>query len=189
MFIFTMNRILILYLLLGTALVASAQETHMRKIRRKDSLALGTAWRSFVQAIDTRDTGRLRSMSFKTIDCISCFESGGYPENGDFLVPADTFIFHTFRNIFTSRLWKVIHHRPYFLLARSFPGYIQENVSLKKGEEFTIYEICYTTYKPDEWAPGHQGQTQIFQFVKVDRQFRFYGFVSVPGRKDYADGD
>ena len=55
-----------------------------------------------------------------------------------------------------------------------------KNLPNDYGNDLILYEVWIQTYSPNEWAKGHEGQNNAFQFVKINDKFKLFGLTSIP---------
>jgi hypothetical protein len=65
-------------------------------------------------------------------------------------------------------------------VVRKFNDWHPSYWDVNKNGVYILYEINYETYKQDEWQIGHEGQDYLFQFVKINGEFKFNGIQTIP---------
>jgi len=153
----------------------------LRKSNPSDSIELHKAWTFFLKAIENQDTKKIKETSLKNIDCALCISSDNNNEPEiDYIIPVDTFIYQSYKNFMESPVLKAIKTRGVKNSEIHISDYKPRNLPKSYGKNLILFEIVVQTYLPNEWAPGHEGQSHIFQFVKINKEFKFYGLTSIP---------
>lgn len=153
-----------------------------KKLSQDDSLALDNYWKEFYTAIEKKDTAKIRKMSLAEIDCDLCVTCNykKYTPPDDYIISIDTFLLSNIHEIVKSALWKAIKKRGYRVGLEIIYDYHRKNLPKDYGQDLLLYEIWIQTYLPNEWAKGHEGQSQAFQFINYKNEFKFYGMTSIP---------
>lgn len=144
------------------------------KVSSADSITIDKTWTKFKLAIDEGDTAAVRGLSFRKVDCELCTKSLNS------VVPIDTFIIGNMNQLLTSPIWKAVHKREYHLSQRTFYNCKLGIVPNSLGQNVEVYEVWIETYKPNEYVEGHEGQNHMFQFVRLNGEFKFHGMSSMP---------
>ena len=173
--------ILLLTLISTTSFAQQNEDEKWHKLSLTDSIELQKTWTEFKTALENNDAIKIKNLSLKKVDCILCFERNGKSAPPkDYVVTIERFIKHSAKSFKGSPLAKAIKTSGYFAQFRTLYDCKPRNLPAGYGKNLTIYELYIQTYKPDEWAKGHEGQSHVFQFVKVNGEFKFFGMTSIP---------
>jgi hypothetical protein len=163
---------------------AFAQNNEKEKWHRlsiADSIEIQKTWTLFKNSIVKEDYENLKKLSLKVIECDICLDRNNDkapPKN--YYVSIETFIKQSSRIFKESPFSNAIKTRGYNSAVRTILNYKPRNLPKDYGKDFTIYELYIQTFRPNEWAKNHEGQTHAFQFVKVKGEFKLYGLTSIP---------
>lgn len=157
-------------------------EMEFNELSEKESRSFVSYWMKFKNSIDDRDTAALKLLSLAKVDCDICFTktNNNYQPAANYSVSIDTFVIKLMLSLPYSKLWMALKNEGYSIYKRVIQDYTSENLSRDYGTKLVLYELWVQTYKPYEWAQGHEGQSHAFQFVKYNKEFRFYGITSIP---------
>ena len=151
-----------------------------KKISLKDSVELNKMTNDFIKAIENKETKKIKELSLEQIDCALCIATDYNHPPKDYIVPIDTLINQAYKDFLNSPLFKAIKSRGFRMSEMTIPEYKPRNLPSNYGKDLIVYEAWVQTYKPNEWAEGHEGQSHCFQFVKINNEFKFYGLTSIP---------
>lgn len=157
-------------LIVGLPLLAPAQQGG---VSPQDAVRLDKIWKVFLDGVSRRDTALLNTISLETVSCTPCAADAG--KNN--FIPADAF-FKYAANWPGKSLWQAITTKKYWvntIVTSSKP----ENVTATQ-KHFVIYELSFVTTEPNVVAPGHEGQSHLFQFIDIAGTLKFYGLATVP---------
>jgi hypothetical protein len=158
-------------LLFCSGMPASGQN----KISEKDKANLRNSWNRFRYALSIKDRQKLHSLSFDTISCFSCIPFEQNLES-KYEVPVDTFINQFFR-LANSREWTIILNTDTPILYLN--DHSKRKLFGKKSKEIlTWYEIIIQATPPDP-TTGYEGKQWVFQFVKQNDVFLFWGLTFI----------
>lgn len=159
------------------------QEKSPKKFYPRDSVEFNKAWETFKQALVSKDINSLHHLSLKKVNC-DLFETpdptATYDESVATNISIDKFIAEFYQDLSKLKLWSVIKTKRYHMAFEDISGVYLPNVKYRKGKPATIYEIWYLTFEPNEIAKGHEGQSEAFQFIKLNGAFKFCGMTSIP---------
>ena len=154
-------------------------------IDQNENIELANAWKIFLKAVLTNDMRKIRNLSVERIRCLSCLENTEkeakemikyqttepdwyeklYEEK--IYIPINAFCKQDYPIIFTKKFIKKLQD--------SKPAYAVEDFNGKK-----IYEVIITTSKPGESSLEHEGALHLFQFVKTNNGYKFWGIDTIP---------
>lgn len=159
---------LLIIFLIGLTVLSKGQST---QLTRSDSISISKTWSDMVQALIEKNPNKLKKLCFKNIDCTICisWDKIAKAPVDNFEVPADTFVKHVFSFVPNSKLWTLIKSDEKQILVSKF----------YQSDELR-YAIVFTTIKPGELGPKHEGAAILFEFKKVNSVFRLFSFDSVP---------
>ncbi len=148
-------------------------------------IELADAWQIFLQAVSTGDPKIIRNLSAERIRCLSCLENTEEEEKEmeiykatvpdwykrlyeeKIYIPVDKFCREDYPIIFTKQFIRK--------LRAVKPTYATEDYNDRK-----IYEVVVSTSKPGEMSPGQEGCLHLFQFIKTNSGYRFWGIDTIP---------
>lgn len=154
-------------------------------LENREKIELINTWKIFLQAVSTRDLNKIRNISVEKIRCLSCVDNTAEEDreienlqttNLDWYkklyeekvyIPINKFCEEDFPLIFTAEYMRKIQDRE--------PTYAVEDFNDRK-----IYEVIIPASKPGELAAGHEGVLHIFQFVKTNTGYKFWGIDTIP---------
>ncbi len=159
---------LLIILLLGLTFVSKGQSP---QLTHSDSILLSNTWSEIVNTLAESNSNKLKKHCLKKIDCSICISYEQiYKEPVDnFIVPVDTFVKHVFSFVPNSKLWTLIKSDE----KQIFVSKIYQSDELR-------YSIVFNTVKPGEMGPKHEGVSILFEFIKINSEFRLISFDSVP---------
>ena len=151
----------------------------------REKIALINTWKIFVKAVSVKDWNKIRKISVEKIRCLSCVDNTGqegkeienlqttdvdwykklYEEK--IYIPINKFCEEDFPIIFTAEFIKKIQD--------SEPTYAVEDFNDRK-----IYEVIIPRVKSGELPTAHEGVLHIFQFVKTEQGYKFWGIDTIP---------
>ncbi len=179
-----MKYIFILILLSFPKSSVFGQDLILGKPSKEDSSLLMSSWNLYIKAVENKDIKLIKTLSLSLIDCEICTANNSWSSldkpGEDSFIKVDSFANILFNEIAQTKIWAVIKSSIPATSTRSIKDYYPRSLKIKKGTKFTIYELGYQTWKPDEFAKGHEGASHIFQFVKLKGFFKLYGVTSVP---------
>ena len=153
-------------------------EMQFLKMDKSDSIEIDKTFQNLIKAIETKDAEKIKQISLPEIDCDLCSDQK-YSKK-DYYIPIQKFIKQAFKTYVNSPLAKAVETRGYRPMVRFIPNYKPRILPANYSKDMTIYELFVQTYKPNEWMPGHEGQSHAFQFVKVNGEFKLFGMTSIP---------
>jgi hypothetical protein len=157
------------------------EEEKWEKIDKSDSIELHKVWESFAQALEQKEADKIKKLSLPEIVCDMCIKNDEVkPADNDNIVPINTFITQSNRNLAESPLGKAIKKKRYKFSTRTIPDFKPSNIPGNTKRDLRLFEIWVATYLRDEWAKGHEGQSHVLQFVRVKGKLLFYGLSSIP---------
>jgi hypothetical protein len=147
---------------------------------KADTLQLLQSAHKFADAVNLKDVRKIREMSLTLVHCRLCIENPIPPKTSEyFYIKLNTFLGAAYREPELIKLWTVVKDRNEMINSYMLKKPFRQE-ALKGLDEVTIFEVFYTTFKPNELANGHEGQQTALQFVKLGRDFKFYGIDTVP---------
>ena len=149
-------------------------------LNRQDSSSFIAFLETFEESFELKDSLLIKQLSCKKINCDLCFTSTPPSSINGYAIPVDRFISSYLSEILAAKLWEELKNNNFSLYKRKILNYKSENLPIGYSDDLILYELCIATYKANEWAEGHEGQNHIFQFIKYEKFFMFYGFSSIP---------
>ncbi|HEY0029976.1 MAG TPA: hypothetical protein VGC65_04405 [Bacteroidia bacterium] len=144
------------------------------KISLWDSLVFNKVTTDFFKALESKDTKIIKSHSLKLIHCQLCDS-----KEHNLILPLDSFINQAY-NDFDTFLFESIKKgniRISEMLMRGFhPKYIPNNAE----NDLVVFEARVMTYEPSELNDGHDGLNYCFYFVKINNEFKFFLYNTIP---------
>ena len=161
-------RIKLLIILLGLTFVSEGQTI---QLTYSDSILLLNTWTEIVNILKEKNSNKLKEHCLKKVDCPICisYEQIYKVPVDNFIVPVDTFVKHVFSFVPNSKLWTLIKSDE----KQIFVSKIYQSDELR-------YSIVYNIVKPEEMGPKHEGVSILFEFIKINSEFRLISFDSVP---------
>lgn len=177
------NLSLILVLLfIGSALYG--QELQHFNSRSKDKIAVNKTWKKFKKALECKDKKNLRLLSLKRVDC-DLFQAPP-PEDSheqdiaNSYISIDTFLVRFYADLPKLKLWSVMKYKKYRIGEIAYNDFHPPNIQYQKSKSFKVSCIWYTIFEPNEITKGDEGESEAFEFVKINGKFKFYGLTSIP---------
>lgn len=142
-------------------------------------------WNDFLRHIENNDLTSFRNMSLSKIRCYDCLSNTEVEDkelskimnsNDDWhsliydkliFIEIERFIRNDYQLLFTPSFIEI--------LKKAETRYLE-----RVDDNETFIEVLVTTTNPGEVAPNHEGGQTVFQFLKVDEGYRFYGITSIP---------
>lgn len=152
-------------------------EAQSQKLSKADSSLLAQTFSEFIKAIEQKDTGKIKELSLANINCNFCLTNDLSEDN---IIPIDTFINQSYRNFVSSPLYNSIKKNRLHQSVGIIKEFKPKNVPDNFPKDLMLYEVWVQTYLPNEWAQGHEGQTHVFEFIKTNDIFKFFGLSSIP---------
>ena len=161
------------------------QSYGLEAIDHDETGELAKTWNIFLEAVAANDLKKLRNMSVERIRCLSCLDNTELEEREiekfkandpdwyeklyaeKIYIPVDTFYREDYPLIFTKQFIRILKDRTARYSAESFHG-------------LKIYGVIIATLKPGELSPGHEGCLYIFQFVRAEKEYKFWGIDTIP---------
>ena len=152
-------------------------EMEFKKISTKDSIELSTVFKKLLNAVENKNEKEFLKLTLAKIDCVNCkddsMEMINYVSNRDLYNNE----FKTFEN---SAVYKALKKRSFHTSCSVIKNYKPKNLPRTYSKDLILYEVWIQTYLPNEWAKGHEGQSNTFQFVKINNEYKLYGLSSIP---------
>jgi hypothetical protein len=160
-----------------TVVFAQKSNAVKNKLSQTDSLLLDSTWKIFVNAIETKQTDKIKLLSFNQIEC-ECYECFKWnkPSPTSKSIPIDTFIKYAYQNFPTSEKWSAVKTRKYVVILSEYWQW----KSLRLDKSSIIFELAFPTIYPGEYERGNEGEQYLFAFIKVHNKFKFRALSSVP---------
>ncbi len=142
-------------------------------------------WHEYLDAASTNNLKKLKNLSADRIRCLFCLENTEVEEKEiekctdtdpnwynkryeeKVYIPINTFLQEDYPLIFTKKFIERLRARQ--------PAYRAEHFHGQK-----IYGVIIQTLKPGELSPGHEGSLYIFQFLKTEKGYQFWGIDTIP---------
>jgi hypothetical protein len=170
---------LLITLLFFISLSLKAQEgseMELKKISIKDSIAVNKVFQKLLKAIESKQEKVFLELTLNKVECNNCVESSdmvNYVSNIDLYN-------NQFKTFETSAVYKALKKRGYHISTNEIKDYKPKNLPKSYAKDLILFEVWIHTYLPNEWAEGHEGQSNIFQFVKIGNEYKLYGLSSIP---------
>ena len=164
-------------LFLSTAVYG--QEYRTSKLTREDSLELSNVWAKFKHALEIKDIQILHRLSLPSIDCDLFQPMDTRPEQNP-NISIDTFLNEFYERFPDFKLWRAVKTKKYHMTTEPAIYSGQINIKSKRNKSLMLYYIWYLVFEPNEVAKGYEGQSEAFQFMKINGKFKFYGMTSIP---------
>ncbi|QHT69225.1 hypothetical protein GXP67_22600 [Rhodocytophaga rosea] len=146
---------------------------------KQDSLQLNQVWQKLFKAVQNQDINAVKALCLPKIFCVVCYPDV-VKDPEDYFISARTFTNQYLAKVFHEKVRSVIQSEAYNLWIHPVPDYLPSHLKLEKGQKLLLYELAVQTWKAGEYAPGHEGGTDLFQFVKVNEELKFYGHTTIP---------
>lgn len=159
-----------------TTLICKGQETI--KLTSKDSTEIIKTWKQFSASLKDGSRTKIKTLSQSRVDCLTCTPLDSVVN--DNFVSIDKFIDYILELSQTSKLGRAIEASPDNIWVTKYDDFLPKYWDIKIGTKFVIYQILFHTYKKNELAQGHEGGDHVFEFIKTNNKFVFYGFDVVP---------
>jgi len=170
---------MILSILVSITCMVHGQESKNNQLHFMDTVELGNVWGRFKKALKYRDIHTLHELSLKTVRC-DIFQVADINRDYNPFISLDTFLSQFFHAQPKLKLWSVMNTKKYFIRVEQPYRFPQPNIKSKKGKQLVVYEIWYNTITPNEYGDGSEGMQNIFEFVKVGKNYKFFGLSSIP---------
>lgn len=180
-----MKKGLLILFLLANLIIGPVHSYGSNIIDNNEYIELVNAWKIFLKAVSTNDIRKIKSLSVEKIRCLACLDNTEEEdkEMGKFMMTEPDWYEKLYKekifiliNKFCKQDYPIIFSKKFIKeLQNSKPTYIVEYFNDEK-----IYEVLITTTKPDKIAPGHEGGQHIFQFIKINNGYKFWGIDTIP---------
>lgn len=159
-------------------------QTECPKLSKTDSIGITQTFESFIRAIENDEKDKILDFCLSDIDCIDCIDldsthSAKFMEEGYFVSKSE-FCEKTLSTFLLSPVYKALKKKDFTSLVWLLIISTQKIYHKINGHDLTLYEVWIQTFSPNEWAEGHEGQSNAFQFVKIKNDFKLFGLTSVP---------
>jgi len=144
------------------------------KMSAKDSIDFNPFWNQFKSNIFNSDTSEIRLKSLQFTKCDICTNS-----ESEYL-SIDSLLLNIIPSLKSSPLWSAIQQNRINLKKRRQQNSDKKITPKGYGDLLTTYEVWIQTYKPNEFAAGHEGQSHCFQFIRHNDNFKLFGITSIP---------
>lgn len=142
----------------------------------KDKMALLSTWYKFLNAIEAKNSQKIKALSLDSVACSVC-EGFASPDFYNDVEPIDTFISASYINFPNTELWKNMKRNRPKITATKHPNLKPAHFQLHNNESLIIYNLI--TEVALKYGKHKYQQRHTFQFVKIDGEFRFYGMESL----------
>ena len=174
-----MKKNIVLKLLLLISLTLNAQvesEMEYKKVSPKDSVDVSKAFQKLFNAIENKDKKVFLELTLNKVDCANCSNT---MKMVDYVSNKDLYK-NQFKNFENSAVYKAFKKRGYHISCMEIKDYKPENLPKSDSKDLILFEVWIQTYLPNEWAEGQEGQSNTFQFVKINNEYKLYGLSSIP---------
>jgi len=143
------------------------QNLRYEKVSKHDSSEIAKTWKAFLQSVRLHSRQEFKNLSLNKVVCNRC----RYWDNHDLFadtsavakMPVDSFIKEAFTTIEKDGLWEMLENHTYSL-------------SAVKDSNDLIYHLAFG-FKPENMPEGY---VHFISFRKEGKQFKFYGFDTIP---------
>jgi len=153
------------------------------KLPYKDSIELVNTWQKFKLSLELKDKNTLRRLSLKTVHCDLSQTpnlNASFEQNvNNSYISFDKFLVQFYHNSSISKLRAAIKTSKYYI-GESEMHIHPPNIYNQKTKSIILYDVSYITIKPNETAKGNEGESEGFEFIKIDGKYKFFGLTSVP---------
>jgi hypothetical protein len=179
-----MKKLSLLWFLLIIISKSYGQNLEPTKLSYKDSIELTNTWKKFKSALEKRNTKTLHQMALKIVHC-DMFQNPNpnTSYNQDIYnsyISFNKFLAQFYHELPKLKLWIVMKTKKYHIDVSNAIDFHPPNIKYQKKHSLKIYDIWYLTFEPNEIAKGHEGESEAFEFVKINGRFKFYGLTSIP---------
>jgi hypothetical protein len=164
------------FLLIALLISVVSQAQRTPAISTADSQAIIGVWKQFTAAIDAGANENIRALSLPVVQCRQCTSSPAE----DYFVPIDSFVRWSAKIPKHSTLWRSMttaNPEPYQTIT---PDYTPPNLKGMQEKDLVLYQLAFTSIYPSNLEPRNEGAQMLFQFVKVNNKFLFYGIFPIP---------
>jgi hypothetical protein len=180
-----MKKRLIIIVIISCLMSGPVPAAGLDILDKREKIELINTWQIFLQAVSIGDLNKIRNISVEKIRCLSCVDNTGEEDkeienlqktNLDWYkklyeekvyIPINKFCEQDFPIIFTAEYIRKMQN--------SEPTYAVEDFNDRK-----IYEVIIPGVKSGELPTAHEGVLHIFQFVKTDHGYKFWGIDTIP---------
>ncbi len=155
------------------------------RIDGPEKAELAKAWQAFLKAVSTSDIRAFRNLSAETIRCLSCLDNTDredeemtkfratdpdwyetlYRER--IFIPVEVFCEQDYPLVFSEQLKRKMREKTPVFAVEDFDG--------RK-----LHVVIVQTSEPGEFSPRDEGTVQLFQFLKTDNGYKFWGIDTIP---------
>jgi hypothetical protein len=161
------------YAILFTLLFPLLAAAQQGGVSPYDATRIDKIWKVFLDGVSRHDTAMLRSISLESVSCAPCSTDTGK----NYFVPAAAFFSRAIAWP-GKPIWQAITTKKYWVNTIVTSNKPQNVMSAQK--HFVIFELSFVTTEPNTLAPGHEGQSHLFQFIDLNGTLKFYGLATVP---------
>ena len=172
------NYFLIIFIFISFSLKAQCKsDLEIKKISINDSIELCKVFKKILSEVKNNSEKEFLKLSLGKIDCANCnsdsFKIINYVSNKNLFK-------NQFKVFEQSAVNIALKKRGFHISCLVFKNYKPKNLPKKYPKDLTLFEIWIQTFLPNELAEGHEGQSNTFQFVKINNKFKLYGLSSIP---------
>lgn len=154
-------------------------------INHAENTELVNAWRIFLKAVSTHDMRKIRNLSAERIRCVSCLENT--EKETKEMIKYQTTQPDWYEKLYEKKVYipinKFFEEDYPIIFTKKFIRKLQDSEPTYAVEDFDdqkIYEVIITTSNPGEPSLGHEGGLHLFQFVKTNKGYKFWGIDTIP---------
>jgi hypothetical protein len=152
----------------------------LSKLSRKDSLNVGKVFKELVKAIETKQTHKIIEACLNEVECKSCINNDTVLIEPRSFVKAKKYAELAIVDFTKSKTYSALKSRGYTVHTTMLEKIEPHSFPVDYAKDIILYEVYILTYLPDELAKGHEGAVNVFQFVKINGDFKLYGIDSIP---------
>ena len=172
------NLLIILFILISWTLKAQEEsEMEFIKISAKDSIEVSNTFEKLLNAVENKNKKEFLKLTLGKIDCDIC--NNDSHEIYNYVSSIDLYN-NEFKTFEKSAVYSALKKRGFHISCSIIKSYKPNNVPKNYPKDLTLYEVWIQTFLPNEWAEGHEGQSNTFQFVKIENEYKLFGLSSVP---------
>ena len=151
-------------------------ETEFKKITTEDSIAVNNAFIKLLKTVESKQEKEFLALTLNKVECNNCVDSS---DMVNFVSNKDLYN-NQFKAFENSAVYKALKKRGYHISSMEVKNYKPKNLPKSYPKDLILFEVWTNTYLPNEWAEGHEGQSNSFQFVKIGNEYKLYGLSSIP---------
>ncbi|HOI73771.1 MAG TPA: hypothetical protein PLO63_06430 [Syntrophales bacterium] len=181
-----MNKALLIPFALILCLMLEPVPCHgFDRIDGPEKAELAKAWQTFLNAVSANDIRTIRNLSAEKIRCLACVDNTDREDEEmtrfratdpdwyetlyreKIFIPVEVFCEQDYPLVFSEPLKRRMREKTPVFAVEDFDG--------RK-----LHVVIVQTSEPGEFSPRDEGVVHLFQFVKTDHGYRFWGIDTIP---------